>query len=255
MEDTDMRHILRLAVSVACVYMAAASGDTTPGLPEYHAPFTATPPVIDGRLDDEAWAKAPAATLIFPIQDQTGPETRTTIRIVWDSQHLFLAYDCEDADITALHDKRDAPVYEHDCVEVFITPGPESHGLYYGLEMSAAAVFYDYLFVHHAEAGRPIINQFDLAGVRLATHLRGTLNAHGDQDDGWSLEVAIPYASMADLGAAPESCDTWRIQLNRWEGSEPHRRLSMWSAPSDNPPLEPPHDPPRFGLLHFTKAP
>jgi uncharacterized protein (TIGR03437 family) len=43
-----------------------------------------------------------------------------------------------------------------------------------------------------------------LQGVQLATFIDGTLNARGDHNKGWSLEVAIPRANFEELSSRPE---------------------------------------------------
>ena len=41
--------------------LAAAEKPSLPPLPEYRAPRAATPPKIDGEIDEAAWAAAPSA--------------------------------------------------------------------------------------------------------------------------------------------------------------------------------------------------
>jgi hypothetical protein len=67
------------------------------------------------------------------------------------------------------------------------------------------------------------------------------------------LEVAIPWANFEELGKKlpPESGVTWTANLNRWDGTEPNRRLSLWSNSGLERPS--PHNPDRFGRLVFVK--
>ncbi len=86
---------------------------------------------------------------------------------------------------------------------------------------------------------------------RCKTHLRGTLNQSEDKDQGWSLELAIPWQSLSKLAVQLPPADgaRWRVQINRWDGTEPHRRLSMWGPSGLKRPN--PHNPERFGKLIF----
>ena len=73
------------------------------------------------------------------------------------------------------------------------------------------------------------------------------------RDHGWSLEVAIPWSSFADLAdnPVPKIGDRWIANMNRWDGTEPNRRLSQWS---DSGLVKPdPHYPDRFGHLLFVE--
>jgi hypothetical protein len=158
-----------------------------------------------------------------------------------------VGYDCQDTDIVATRTERDDPTYLDDAVEIFINPKPSQTGIYYGLEMNARAVLYDYLMYDASYA----LKRFNLQGVRLMTNIRGTLNARGDQDSGWTLEVAIPWENFEELAKRPVNGTVWTANLNRWDGVEPNRRLSQWSASGMKTPN--PHAPKRFGELVFVQ--
>jgi len=101
-------------------------------------------PRIDGHLDDAIWQTAKPVTFVFPWADQTGKKQRTTAKLAWDRDYLYVAYECDDSDIIAVHTGHDDPTYKDDAVEIFIAP-PNAKNLYLGLEMNAHAAYYDYL--------------------------------------------------------------------------------------------------------------
>jgi len=217
-----------------------------PSVPRYEVKRAAMPVVIDGKLDDKEWeAASPAVSLQFLWDSQTGAKQKTSARLLWDDQFLYVGYDCEDADITAQFLERDDPTYRDDAVEIFINPRPAQTGLYFGLEMNARAVLYDYLMYD----SRFAMKRFNMQGVKVAVLLRGTLNVRGDKDEGWSLEVAIPWANFEEFSPRPASGAVWKANLNRWDGVEPNRRMSIWSDPQQPQPR--PHIPARFGELVF----
>ncbi len=217
-------------------------------VPKYEVKRAASRIHVDGKLDDAAWKDANTLTFQFPWEFQTGAKQKTTVRILWDDENLYLGYDCEDADIFAQYQKHDDPTYKDDAVELFINPNPAGH-FYYGLEMNARAVLYDYFYVFPDF----LIARFDMSGVQLATNIRGTLNVRGDRDEGWSLEVAIPWNNFQELTKKlpPAPGSTWTANMNRWDGVEPDRRLSQWSDSGMKSPN--PHQPARFGQLIFVK--
>lgn len=217
-------------------------------LPTYEVHRAKVAPIIDGHLDDAAWRAAKPVPFIFPWPEQTGEKQKTTVRLTWDSDNLYVAYECEDSDIIAVQTERDDPTYKDDAVELFIAP-PGLKNLYVGLEMNARAVLYDYVYVFPQR----LLKNYDLRGVQLATSINGTLNVTGDHDQGWTLELAIPWRSFSDLAddPVPKVGDRWRANMNRWDGTEPNRRLSQWS---DSGMLKPdPHNPDRFGYLLFVE--
>ena len=218
-----------------------------PAIPRYEVKRAAGGIVVDGKLDDKAWAAAPAVQFIFPWEFQTGAKQKTTARLLWDDDYLYVGYECQDTDIVALRTERDEPTYLDDAVEFFVNPKPSQTTVYFGLEMNARGVLYDYLMVDSKYA----FKRFNMQGVLLASFIRGTLNARGDEDQGWSLEVAIPWANFEELAKRPTPGTIWRANLNRWDGVDPNRRLSMWSDPVQAQPN--PHAPARFGQLVFVQ--
>jgi hypothetical protein len=153
--------------------------------------------VVDGRLDDASWQGVPAAAFAFPWEEQKGAKQKTTARLLWDMEYLYVGYQCDDADVVAHFDKRDDPTYRDDAVELFINPKPEQ-GFYYGLEMNARGTLYDYFYAFP----QLLLKRVDFSGVLLATHVDGTLNQTGDKDRGWTLELAIPWRNFEELGTA-----------------------------------------------------
>jgi hypothetical protein len=218
-----------------------------PPLPTYEAHRAPSRITVDGKLDDKAWSAAAGVELIFPWDAQTGAKQKTTFRVLWDDSYLYVAYDCEDRDIVAQFSDRDDPTYRDDAVEVFLNPRPSQTGLYYGLEMNARAVLYDYLMYD----SRYAMKRFNFKGVLLASHIRGTLNTRGDQDEGWTLEVAIPWDNFDEFTKRPAPGESWTMNVNRWDGVEPNRRMSNWSDPQQ--PRPNPHVPARFGKLVFVQ--
>ena len=224
---------------------AQGAARTDPDIPTYLVHRASGPIVIDGEANDAAWEKAPIVTLQPHWEDQTGAKQKTEARLLWDDRFLYVFYACEDSDIVALFTNRDDPTYRDDAVEIFINPRPSQEVTYYGLEMNAGAVLYDYVAVMPGV----FYKRFQMQGIQLAVHIRGTRNIRGNQDEGWNLEVAIPFENFDILSPKPKAGDRWRAQLNRWDGVEPHRRMSIWVDPKNDNSW--PHVPSRFGWLEF----
>ena len=233
----------------AFVMLAALPMVSAQSIPRYEVKRAASPITIDGKLDDAAWNQAsPPVALQFLWESQTGAKQKTAARLLWDAQALYVAFDADDADITARFLQRDDPTYRDDAVEIFINPAPEQEALYYGFEMNARGVLYDYLNYN----SRTLFKRFDATGVTIATALRGTLNNPKDVDSGWSLEAAIPWPNFEELSRRPPAPGTvWKANLNRWDGIEPNRRMSIWSDPQNTTSW--PHVPSRFGEIVFTE--
>ncbi len=218
-------------------------------IPRYTVYRTTDKITIDGKLTEKAWQSAPSLSFIFPWPDQPGKKQKTEVKMLWDNVNLYVAYVCEDEDITAKYTQRDDPTYKDDCVEIFINPNPALSDCYYGLEMNALGTLYDYFMVPKVS----LIKEVDLKGVSIKTFLPGMPNK------GWILECAIPFESLYHLSVrdnlygkqvfTPRQGSSWRINLNRWDGKE-KRALSQWS-PSDATWPDP-HTPDCFGIITFS---
>src|ERR1041385_1526636 len=126
--------------------LAAAPFVSQAPIPHYNVKRATGPITIDGKLDEAAWTNASApVTLQFLWENQTGAKQKTSVRVLWDAQALYLGYEADDADINARFLQRDAPTYQHDAVEFFVNPDPKQEVVYYGFEMNVLGVLYDYL--------------------------------------------------------------------------------------------------------------
>ena len=190
---------------------------------EYDAPPAASPPAIDGSLDDAAWRGAPWTE---PFVDIRGggwrdPHLGTRAKIVWDERFLYVAAELEEPHLWATLADRDAIVYREHDFEVFLDP--DGDGLaYYELEINALGTEFDlFLDKPYRRKGKADI-AWDIEGLRTAVQLDGTLNDPSDQDTGWSVEIAIPWSALRPPGAsadaavaAPRPGDVWRVNFSR----------------------------------------
>jgi len=240
-----MRIAARVLIGVTLAVLVAAAQAP---LPRYDVRRAPAPLTIDGRLNEPAWAATSAMTLQFLWESQTGPKQMTRARLLWDAQALYVGFDADDTDITAQFQQRDDPTFRDDAVEIFINPDPKQETVYYGFEMNARGVLYDYLNYN----SRTLFKRFDATGVQIATSLRGSLNVRNDTDSGWSLEAMIPWGNFEELSRRPPVAGTvWKANLNRWDGVQPDRRMSIWSDPQNSDSW--PHVPARFGEIVFVE--
>jgi len=235
----------RVLIGVTLAVLVAAAQAP---LPRYDVRRAPAPLTIDGKLTEAAWTTTPAMTLQFLWESQTGPKQMTRARLLWDAQALYVGFDADDTDITAQFQQRDDPTFRDDAVEIFINPDPKQETVYYGFEMNARGVLYDYLNYN----SRTLFKRFDATGVQIATSLRGSLNVRNDTDSGWSLEAMIPWGNFEELSRRPPVAGTvWKANLNRWDGVQPNRRMSIWSDPQNSDSW--PHVPARFGEIVFVE--
>ncbi len=178
-----------------------------------------TPVVADGRLDEPVWLEAPLAPFLVPMT-LAPPVSATEARMAYDETHLYLAFRCADLDIFATHTERDARLWEEDVVEAFFLTG-RTGDPYYEFEFSPRGTIYDALIGRRGAAGTDRRwARWDCEGLRVAARIEGTLNDWRDRDVGYTVEAAIPFASLPTLGGrAPRSGDVWLFNLARYDYS------------------------------------
>ena len=88
-------------------------------------------------------------------------------------------------------------------------------------------------------------------GLETAVDLVGTVDDRTDRDEGWSVEVVIPFAALAVRGGrSPEAGEEWLINFNRLERSPTEEYIS-WSPTYKDPADF--HFTPRFGRIRFLR--
>ena len=87
---------LALALATSPAVSAAQEAAVPAGL---RATYLSQPPVIDGRLDDDAWSAAPLKTGEWksynPLHGDTVPQ-QTTVWVGYDKDALYFAFRCDD---------------------------------------------------------------------------------------------------------------------------------------------------------------
>ena len=163
------------------------------------------PPLIDGRLDDAVWVRAPRFTDLTQRDPEEGaaPTERTEIQFAFDDEALYAAvtmYDSEPDSIVARMTRRDGWT-EADRVELYIDPRHD-HQTGYWFEVNAGGSLMD---------GR-ISNDGDGWGAWDETW-NGVWDARVSRDEhGWSVEYRIPYSC---LRFNPAEEYTWGVNLQR----------------------------------------
>jgi len=212
-------------------------------LPEYHVTRTRKPPIIDGALTDQVWTKARAVELVNSL-DGRKTTVRTVARLLYDDEHLYVAFDCEDPDVWGTLMKRDDPIYNEEVVEIFIDANGDGR-TYNEIEVSPNNTVFDAYF----PARRQGMDTSWDSGVKSAVQVRGTLNDPSDLDQGWTVEMAIPIRRLAEVPhLPPRPGDRWRFNLYRLEHLERKRVEGQAFSPLY---LGDFHHLPRFGWLVF----
>jgi len=196
-------------LAMVMLLTATATVRAQPSLP-YPCHRLAAAPVLDGRLDDEAWGTLPQADGLRTLKQAGFAVHRpTAFRLGWTSEGLYLAVHCKDPFVRLVSPLTGdgEPLWDDDSVEVFVAPpGGDT-----------------YQFIANTAGAR--WNGRSRAGEQPLW--AWTATAHVAAED-WTVEMHLPFAV---LGATPRPGDTWAFNLGRNVlNGPPAERFSCWAA-------------------------
>lgn len=174
-------------------------------------PRTATPPVMDGRLDDPAWRGAALLDQWVQVKpgDNIAPEGRTEARLLYDREHLYIA-------VRAWDDRAKVRAVLHERDAVIRSSGQEQGQDYVGIRLDT--------FNDRRQAYGIAVNPLGLQGDGIEvegtgfTEWDGTFDTKGMLlEDGWSVEIRIPLRSLRYPAQAEHE---WGFLMTRGYGRE-----------------------------------
>ena len=183
----------------------------------YVATKTTNPIVIDGDDSDASWNKADWTDLFTDIEGVEKPKYGTKVKMLWDDTNFYILAKLDEPDVWANLKQRDTIIFYNNDFEVFIDPDGDTFN-YYELEINALNTAWDlFLSKPYRENDNVVLNDWNIPGLKSAVKIKGTLNKPNDRDEGWVLEMAIPWASYKtsyDEKNVPAD-KFWRVNFSR----------------------------------------
>ena len=183
----------------------------------YVAGKTINPIVIDGDESDAAWSKTDWTDLFEDIENGIKPKYGTKVKMLWDETNFYILAKLDEPHVWANLKQRDTIIFYNNDFEVFIDPDSDTFN-YYELEINALNTAWDlFLSKPYRENDNVVLNDWNIPGLKSAVKINGTLNNPNDTDQGWVLEMAIPWASYRksyNEQNVPED-KFWRVNFSR----------------------------------------
>jgi hypothetical protein len=244
---------------------------------------------IDGDLEKPVWR---AARRHGPFVDMVTGEPAlydTRVACLHDDHFFYVGYWVEEPQVRATLKERDSFIWNDNDVELFVG----GDDCYYELEINAFGTVYEALFVwqdalraggrfdrpeldprgpkvdmlggfqdasrfgRHPRGRRFAFLDFDLQGLRTAVRVDGKINDSAHRDRGWTVEMALPWSSLAPLfdgrPLPPREGSTLRCDFSRFEALRVHGKpLPENPGWSLNPHgVYDSHIPESFSVVHF----
>ncbi|XZE53465.1 carbohydrate-binding family 9-like protein [Planctomycetaceae bacterium SH139] len=224
--------------------------------------------IIDGKLDEAAWRNVAWSPPFVDLISGQPTRHATRVRLLWDADYLYVAYDVAEPNVQAKFTQRDSPIYQENDVELIVA----GEDAFYEFEINALGTIYEGLFVwqsnyefsgiaklpqldktrpevkwqpftgvsfqSHPRGARWAFLAWDVPAAQTAVQVNGALHDDSDQDHGWTVELASPWKSFSVLNMSkprslpPQPGDVWRIdfsRFNQYKAPAPAKDSGGWA--------------------------
>lgn len=207
---------------------------------------------IDGKLDEVAWKNAAQTSEFVDISGEgfPKPKFRTTAKMLWDDDFLYVAAEMEEPNLRASLTEHDSIIYRDNDFEVFLDPDGDGKN-YFEIEVNAFNTVFDLMLDKPYRVGGNFFTQWNCPGLKTAVHCTGTLNDDSDKDSGWVVEMAIPRKALTQNFDNPlQAGKCWRVNFSRvqWLKKGGPEENWVWS-PTGKIDM---HMPDRWGYVYFS---
>ncbi|MFZ9858036.1 MAG: carbohydrate-binding family 9-like protein [Roseiflexaceae bacterium] len=197
--------------------------------------------VFNATVLDADWRSVSVQCILMNALTGTPQRYATTVRFIATPTHLWLRFDCADADVWATLTEHDTPLYTEEVVELFIAPGSATPIKYYELQTN------------------PLNAQFD-GIIHNPDEHRSTMSLDLSWDPQWQSWSRVDAAGWVSVWSLPwamfgqnDGIGTWRCNVYRIDRPRNGDQMetSAWS-PTLRDPVDF-HIPSRFGVLTITE--
>jgi len=214
-----MSHIRMIGLFFLCIlsFNGSAQSELVIRPNTYTAYKTQELITIDGKAQEPIWGTVQWTSNFMDIEGVETPKYQTNVKMLWDESYFYVLAKIEEPHVWADITQHDGIIFHNNNFEVFIDPDGDTHN-YYELEINALNTVWD-LFITkpYRELNSPVLNDWEILGLKSAVHVDGSLNDASDTDKGWVLELAIPWSvfkSSYSEDIVPR--DTfWRVNFSR----------------------------------------
>jgi hypothetical protein len=218
------------------------------------APGTAI--AIDGKLDEPAWASAAKAGPFVDVgsgRESPGAPSQGSARLLWDADHLYVGFEVADKTVRGgwPEGAKDPHLWEKDTVEIMADPdGDGDNKDYYEIQINPQNLVFDTQYDDYnypnGNGKGPFGHEEWSASLTSAVIVHGTMDDDKDQDQGYTVEAKIPWASFSKAKRVPPGPgDVWRMNFYAMQNNGG----TAWSPILGQGNF---HRASRFGKIRFT---
>lgn len=179
---------------------------------------------LDGILDEAAWSTAASTGLFVDVSSglvNASLPSQGEAKVFWTDTHLYVGFEVYDKTVKGGFPDGavDPHLWERDTVEIMLDPdGDGDNKDYYEIQVGPQGLVFDSQFDdYNAPRGGPagpFGHQEWSSGVERGVRVQGTMDNDSDTDDGYTVEIRIPWAAFTKAKKAPPAeGDAWRINF------------------------------------------
>lgn len=189
--------------------------------------------VVDGKADEPAWKTAPTTGAFVNVGSGNADQGPLggSAKLAWDKENLYVLFEVRDPQVTGgFIDPKEQPkkhtatgqpmLWTGHTVEMMVDPDGDGDNVnYYELQINPQnKIFKSQFDGYNAPRGGdfgPFGHEDWTPGLKSAVQIKGTLDKSDDKDEGYVVEVAIPWTAYAKGAATlpPKNGDTWRMNF------------------------------------------
>ncbi len=211
-------------LAVVCICAQAAEFYTPPVI---SIPLLDQAPEVDGIVGRQEWGQAAVLSEFVALGGESRVQLPTTVYLGYTEQALYVGarlFDPNPQQLRREVTQRDGEVWRDDCLELFVDTAGQRQD-YAHMAVNALGTKYD-------SYDRVVTEDFQWAAAATI------------HDDGWSVEIQLPFANQV----APQPGDEWIMEVGR--NAARADVLSSWGYHNKSF-----HEPQNFGTLIFGGRP
>lgn len=230
-----------LATAAACLFGAGCALPTAnqagtsaltqaPATVVIIAGRTATPVVVDGKLDDPAWQTATGYPMFLSKDKGLVPIEGGRVQLAWDQEFLYIGVKFTDSDVVQEQLQNQADFYRTgDLLEVFLKP--QDSTWYWELYATPHNRQTVYWFAGGGRLGLESCSANPGVTLKVGAQVEGTFNCWQDVDQAWTAEMAVPVSALTANGDAFGPGSRWRVLVARYNYSRYLKTFELSMTP------------------------
>lgn len=179
---------------------------------------------VDGVLDEDVWNKAAGTGLFVDVgSGMPNPKipSQGEAKVFWDDKALYVGLEAYDKTVHGgfPDGAKDPHLWERDTVEIMVDPdGDGDNKDYYEIQVNPQNLVFDTQYDDYNRpngGGKgPFGHEEWTCAAEHAVVVHGTIDNDADTDDGYTVEVKIPWSAFAKAKAAPPAAgSSWRMNF------------------------------------------